>query len=138
MSEPPPDLAQMLPAVLRLVAAAETAILGVYATGHEVEYKSDDSPITRADRAAHEILSAGLAKLAPRIAACKRHASPFVEQGENGAARRSAIARHQHRGFPDRHPLLQRRYDTEHVRVGAIELALAAVHGVHCADALRQ
>jgi 3'(2'), 5'-bisphosphate nucleotidase len=67
LSEPTPDLAQILPAVLRLVAAAETAILGVYATGHAVEYKSDDSPITRADRAAHEILSTGLAKLTPGI-----------------------------------------------------------------------
>jgi len=61
------DLAQLLPAVLHLVTAAEQAILGVYAGAHEVEYKSDDSPITRADRAAHEILSAGLARLTPGI-----------------------------------------------------------------------
>jgi 3'(2'), 5'-bisphosphate nucleotidase len=61
------DLARLLPPVLRLVTEAETAILGVYAAGHEVQYKSDDSPITRADRAAHEILSAGLTRLTPHI-----------------------------------------------------------------------
>ena len=61
------DLASLLPEVRRLVDAAGTAILEVYATGHEVEYKSDDSPITRADRAAHDILSAGLRALTPGI-----------------------------------------------------------------------
>jgi 3'(2'), 5'-bisphosphate nucleotidase len=33
----------------------------VYASGHGVEYKADESPITRADRAAHEILADRLA-----------------------------------------------------------------------------
>ena len=67
MSTATPDLEQLLPGVLRLVADAEKAILEVYASGHEVEYKSDESPITRADKAAHEILSAGLARLTPSI-----------------------------------------------------------------------
>jgi len=57
----------LLPDVLRLVTEAEKAILEVYASGHEVEYKSDDSPITRADRAAHEILVAGLTRLTPDV-----------------------------------------------------------------------
>ena len=61
------DLASLLPEVRRLADAAGTAILEVYATGHEVEYKADDSPITRADRAAHDILSAGLRELTPDI-----------------------------------------------------------------------
>ncbi len=61
------DPASLLPEVLRLVAAAGTAILEVYASGHDVEYKADDSPITRADRAAHDILSAGLRQLTPDI-----------------------------------------------------------------------
>ncbi len=61
------DLASLLPEVRRLVAAASTAILEVYAGGHDVEYKADDSPITRADRAAHEILSTGLRALTPHI-----------------------------------------------------------------------
>ena len=55
-----PDLAALLAPVLALVEEASAAIMAVYATGHDVEYKADDSPITRADRAAHEILSEGL------------------------------------------------------------------------------
>ena len=61
------DLAELLPQVLAAVAAAGTAILEVYATAHEVEYKADDSPLTRADRAAHDILAARLAAIAPRV-----------------------------------------------------------------------
>jgi 3'(2'), 5'-bisphosphate nucleotidase len=61
------DLPSLLPEVRRLVDAASVAILQVYATCHEVEYKDDDSPITRADRAAHDILSDGLRQLTPGI-----------------------------------------------------------------------
>ena len=62
-----PDPAELLPGVLDAVAAASTAILEVYASALTVEYKADDSPITRADRAAHEILAARLASLTPGI-----------------------------------------------------------------------
>jgi 3'(2'), 5'-bisphosphate nucleotidase len=61
------DLAALLPEIRKLVADAGTAILEVYAGAHDVEYKSDDSPITRADRAAHEVLTAGLRRLTPAI-----------------------------------------------------------------------
>jgi 3'(2'), 5'-bisphosphate nucleotidase len=62
------DPADLLPGVLDAVTAASTAILTVYASaGHEVEYKADDSPITRADRAAHDVLSTRLVQLAPEI-----------------------------------------------------------------------
>jgi len=68
MTEPTPARpADLLPAVLEAVAAAGTAILEVYAGAHGVEYKADESPITRADRAAHEILAARLARIAPAI-----------------------------------------------------------------------
>ena len=60
-------LAALLPPVLDAVAAAGTAILEVYATAHDVEYKADDSPLTRADRAAHEILAARLAAIKPQL-----------------------------------------------------------------------
>jgi len=60
-------LAALLPQVLDAVAAAGTAILEVYAAPHDVEYKADDSPITRADRAAHETLERCLAAIAPQI-----------------------------------------------------------------------
>jgi 3'(2'), 5'-bisphosphate nucleotidase len=72
--------AALLPRVLDAVAAAGTAILEVYATGHEVEYKADDSPLTRADRAAHEILAARLAAITP-------HRPVLSEEHEAGHAR---------------------------------------------------
>jgi 3'(2'), 5'-bisphosphate nucleotidase len=56
-----------LTGVLDAVAAASTAILEVYASPHDVAYKADESPITRADRAAHDILATRLALLAPAI-----------------------------------------------------------------------
>jgi len=62
-----PDTATLMAGVQDAVAAASTAILEVYASAHGVEYKADDSPITRADRAAHDILSARLKLLAPSI-----------------------------------------------------------------------
>ena len=62
-----PDPSALLPPVLALVSEAGAAIMAVYATSHDVEYKADDSPITRADRAAHEILSDGLARLVPPV-----------------------------------------------------------------------
>jgi 3'(2'), 5'-bisphosphate nucleotidase len=60
-------LAALLPPVLDAVAAAGTAILEVYATAHDVEFKADDSPLTRADRAAHEVLAARLAAITPEV-----------------------------------------------------------------------
>jgi len=61
------DPAELLPGVQDAVTAASTAILEVYASALTVEYKADESPITRADRAAHDILAARLAMLAPGI-----------------------------------------------------------------------
>jgi 3'(2'), 5'-bisphosphate nucleotidase len=79
------DLAELLPGVLDAVAAASTAILEVYASAHLVEYKADDSPITRADRAAHDILAARLALLAPAIPVLSEEAeaahAPAVRRG---------------------------------------------------------
>lgn len=51
--------------VAALTTAAGRAILEVYATDFEVETKSDDSPLTRADLASHHTLVAGLRELTP-------------------------------------------------------------------------
>jgi 3'(2'), 5'-bisphosphate nucleotidase len=61
------DLEALLPVVIGLVNDAGAAILEVYATAFAVEYKADRSPITVADRAAHDLLSAGLSRLTPGI-----------------------------------------------------------------------
>jgi len=81
------DLKSLLPDVIRLVAEAGTAILGVYAGSQEVEYKADDSPITRADRAAHEILTRGLARLTPEIAVLSEESSEQHDLHVRGAWR---------------------------------------------------
>jgi 3'(2'), 5'-bisphosphate nucleotidase len=78
------DPAELLPGVLDAVAAASAAILEVYASALTVEYKADDSPITRADRAAHDILAARLALLAPEIPVLSEEA----EEAHAFAARR--------------------------------------------------
>jgi len=79
------DLRALLPAVLDAVAEASTAILEVYATGHEVEYKADESPITRADRAAHEILASQLATLTPAIPVLSEEAEAAHAYNVRGA-----------------------------------------------------
>ena len=50
-----------------LVRQAGKAILEIYATDFDVETKSDESPVTAADLAAHAVLAAGLADLTPEI-----------------------------------------------------------------------
>ena len=80
-----PDTAALMAGVQDAVAAASTAILEVYASAHGVEYKADESPITRADRAAHDILSARLDLLAPAIPVLSEEADaahdPAVRRG---------------------------------------------------------
>ena len=81
------DLASLLPQVLGAVAAAGTAILEVYATAHEVEYKADDSPLTRADRAAHEILATRLAAIAPQVPVLSEEATANHARAVRGSWR---------------------------------------------------
>jgi len=59
---------ERLIAPLRTLAErAGKAIMEVYDTAFEVEHKEDDSPLTAADRASHDIICAGLAELEPRL-----------------------------------------------------------------------
>ncbi|MFT4257859.1 MAG: 3'(2'),5'-bisphosphate nucleotidase CysQ [Pseudoxanthomonas sp.] len=52
-------------AVIAIACEAADAIMAVYAGPFEFENKADDSPLTRADLAAHHIISEGLARLTP-------------------------------------------------------------------------
>jgi 3'(2'), 5'-bisphosphate nucleotidase len=64
----PNQLPLLLPGVIDVARAAGAAILGIYAQAdHGVETKADQSPLTAADRAAHAVIAAGLARLAPEI-----------------------------------------------------------------------
>ncbi|GAB2497857.1 3'(2'),5'-bisphosphate nucleotidase CysQ [Pseudoxanthomonas sangjuensis] len=52
-------------AVIAIAHEAAAAIMAVYAQTFEVESKADDTPLTRADMAAHHIIAEGLQRLTP-------------------------------------------------------------------------
>lgn len=56
-----------LPQVVALARIAGQAILDIYNHRYTIEKKGDGSPLTEADRAAHEVIIDGLAKLEPRL-----------------------------------------------------------------------
>jgi 3'(2'), 5'-bisphosphate nucleotidase len=62
------SLDKLLPGVLEVARAAGRAISAIYTqTDLGVETKADQSPLTAADRAAHDIIAAGLARLSGGI-----------------------------------------------------------------------
>lgn len=65
----PTELQQLLPAIRALSRAAGEAILAVYnqAQALDVQHKADDSPLTAADLAAHQLICQSLATLTPAI-----------------------------------------------------------------------
>lgn len=67
LTAPIPALPPLLDALLQIGEEAANAILRVYTTEFAVEQKADTSPLTEADRAAHQIITSGLAALTPLI-----------------------------------------------------------------------
>lgn len=61
------ELLSLLPRVQAIAQAAGREISRVYATAFAVETKADNSPLTAADRAAHDSIAAALAKLTPGV-----------------------------------------------------------------------
>jgi 3'(2'), 5'-bisphosphate nucleotidase len=62
------DPSELLPQVLQIALRAGEAIMEVYEDlDHEVEYKNDDSPLTKADLASHRIISEALAAISSNI-----------------------------------------------------------------------
>ncbi len=59
-----------------LAEQAGEAIMEIYETPFEVEHKQDNSPLTAADRASHEIICTGLAKLEPRLPLLSEESPP--------------------------------------------------------------
>jgi len=60
--------ARLLPAVIALSKQAGAAILAVYGRDDfDVSHKQDDSPLTAADLAAHQVIVAGLQQLTPGV-----------------------------------------------------------------------
>ncbi len=60
-----PVTAELQEAVIAIARAAAAAILEVYEHAFEVESKSDESPLTAADLAAHHLIVDGLGRLTP-------------------------------------------------------------------------
>lgn len=58
---------ELVSELVSLVEAAGAAILEVYQTDFDVQTKSDESPLTQADLAAHRTIEAGLSRLTPDI-----------------------------------------------------------------------
>ncbi len=57
----------MIEDIRQIAAEAGEAILKTYDGPAEIELKEDDSPLTQADRAAHDCIVAALANLTPNI-----------------------------------------------------------------------
>ena len=74
---------QLLGSVLSLARQASKAILDVYSTSFKVDIKTDDSPLTQADQASHEIISRGLEKLTPDIPVLSEESPAEVHQFSN-------------------------------------------------------
>ena len=80
----PAELASLAPRVVALARAAGEAILRVYAQDFEVTHKSDRSPLTEADLAAHAVLARGLEQLTPGLPILSEEAlhAPYDERRE--------------------------------------------------------
>jgi 3'(2'), 5'-bisphosphate nucleotidase len=63
-------------ALLEIVQRAGDAILDIYHTDFEVKSKSDESPLTQADLAAHHIIANALSELTPDIPLVSEEAEP--------------------------------------------------------------
>lgn len=70
LSEIPTD------ALIDIVTRAGAAILEIYESDFEVQNKADESPLTQADLAAHDIIVAGLQKITPKIPIISEEAVP--------------------------------------------------------------
>lgn len=61
-----PDLPSLIPPLLAMARDAGAAIMAIYQSGPgHVQHKADDSPLTAADLAAHQVLATRLAPLLP-------------------------------------------------------------------------
>ena len=84
-----PEWSTLGPQICQLARAAGNAILRIYQdsadTSALVAHKSDDSPLTLADLAAHQVLAEGLARLTPQIpVVSEEDAGSFVHRTAPG------------------------------------------------------
>lgn len=72
------NLSLLLEQCKDIAADAGRAIMAVYATDFAVQEKSDASPLTQADLAAHRVITEGLAKLTPRLPCLSEEAADIL------------------------------------------------------------
>ncbi len=72
----PAEVEALREPVLALAREAGRAILAIYVEDFEVARKSDRSPLTEADLAAHRVLAEGLARLVPAIPVLSEESAP--------------------------------------------------------------
>lgn len=77
----------LLDSCRRLARDAGEAILAVYAGDFDVMHKADDSPLTRADLAAHRIITRGLAALTPELPCLSEEAADIGYDERRGWTR---------------------------------------------------
>ncbi|WP_421328771.1 3'(2'),5'-bisphosphate nucleotidase CysQ [Aeromonas veronii] len=78
-----PDITELEP----VARAAGAAIMAIYSQPFAVEYKSDESPLTAADKGAHEVIVQGLARLTPDIPVLSEESGPEVMAARHGWSR---------------------------------------------------
>ena len=79
-----------LPAISELepiARAAGEAIMSIYSQPFAVEYKQDESPLTAADKGAHEVIVQALARLTPDIPVLSEESFPEVMAARLGWSR---------------------------------------------------
>jgi len=76
------DLAKLTEEVVSIARSAGRAILKIYESDFSIETKADDSPLTAADRAAHELIVEALGRLTPRIPVWSEESAaiPYAER----------------------------------------------------------
>ena len=74
-------------ALISIVEEAGSAILEVYDSNFEVQTKGDESPLTQADLAAHQVIVRGLQALSPQLPIISEESTP-PDFGERGSWQR--------------------------------------------------
>lgn len=82
MSREADERRRLLPHLIELAGRAGDAILEVYEGTYEVEHKADETPLTSADIASHDIIDRGLAELRPDLPILSEESAevPFSER----------------------------------------------------------
>ncbi|MFQ1659774.1 3'(2'),5'-bisphosphate nucleotidase CysQ [Aeromonas veronii] len=78
-----PDITDLEP----VARAAGAAIMAIYSQPFAVEYKSDESPLTAADKGAHEVIVQALARLTPDIPVLSEESGAEVMAARHGWSR---------------------------------------------------